>query len=193
MCAFYTPIIFTVLQTHNYETYSCCYYLLSGNSNRRSSAGCRQLVKALDTFCDVFVATLNTVPVASPNARVDNVYIRYFTYSPIFDFLSKSSWGFSPEFTLWFVRNLYKFDHVYFRSYWNYISLFGILYCIISRKNYSISSSGKFTSHALSHSAFKKFLLLLTYLSSVIRLSSIMQVVMSSAKLLYIAKNFRVH
>jgi len=128
--------------------------------------GCRQLVKALNTFCDVCVATLNTVPVASHHACVDNVHVRYFSYSPIFDFLSKSSWGFSLDFSLWFILNISHYDHVYFRSYWNYISLFGILCCLICKKGYSISSSGKFTAEAMTHSAAKKrFLFPFTSLS----------------------------
>ena len=84
--------------------------------------GCRQLVKALASFCNVSVVTLNTVPVSYSFAHVDNVFVRYLPYSSIFDFLSNSSWGFSLDFSVWFIRNVPKFDHIYFRSFWNYIS-----------------------------------------------------------------------
>ena len=45
------------------------------------------------------------------------------------EWLSKSGWGFSYSWSIWFLKNYKNYDYIYLSSLWNYISLLSVLYC----------------------------------------------------------------
>ena len=124
-----------------------------------SISGCRSFAKAVSLKHNVEICTLDTTNDGDRIAKVDDIKVTYFKITKGLEWLSKSGWGFSFAFSIWFLRNNKKFDYIYIRSLWNYISLFSALICIFKGKKYIISSSGKFSKYALKSSYLKKLIL----------------------------------
>tara|TARA_Y100000589_G_C27193437_1_gene645756 strand:+ start:2988 stop:4172 length:1185 start_codon:yes stop_codon:yes gene_type:complete len=128
-------------------------------------SGCRSFAKAISIKHDVEIITLDTTDQGHRVREVDGLKVSYLKGTKGLDWLSKTKWGFSLSFSKWFINNHKKYDYIYIRALWNYISLFSAIICIFSNKKYIISSSGKFSRFALKRSFWKKLLLLpLTYL-----------------------------
>ena len=122
-------------------------------------SGCRSFAKAISIKHKVEIITLDTTAQGQRVKEVDGLKVSYLKGTKGLDWLSKTKWGFSLGFSKWFIENHKKYDYIYLRSLWNYISLFAAIICLFSRKKYIISSSGKFSKFALKRSFWKKLLL----------------------------------
>jgi len=125
-----------------------------------SIAGCRRFAKAISIKHKIEIITLDNTDQGHRIKKVDGLKVFYLKGTKGLDWLSKTKWGFSISFSKWFINNYKKYDYIYLRSLWNYISLFAAIICIFSGKKYIISSSGKFSRFALKRSLWKKLLLL---------------------------------
>lgn len=125
-----------------------------------SISGCRSFAKAISMNHQIEISTLDTTKQGERIKKVDNIKVSYFSITNGLEWLSKSGWGFSLNFSFWFIKNYKNYDYIYIRSLWNYISLFTSIVCILSGKRYGISSSGKFSKYALKSSYNKKLLVL---------------------------------
>ena len=125
-----------------------------------SITGCRSFAKAISLIHQLEIGTLDTTNEGERVSEVDEIKVSYFKITKGLEWLSSSGWGFSLKFSFWFIKNYKKFDYIYIRSLWNYISLFTSIICILTGKNYGISSSGKFSKYALRSSFTKKIIIL---------------------------------
>ena len=124
-----------------------------------SISGCRSFANSVSLKHNIEICTLDTTNQGYRISHVDNTKVTYFKITNGLEWLSKSGWGFSFSYSIWFLRNNKKFDYIYIRSLWNYLSLFSALICILNGKKYIISSSGKFSKYALKSAFLKKLIL----------------------------------
>ena len=101
-----------------------------------SITGCRNFCRALNHKANIEISTLNTLSNNYREDIIDNIPIRYFKKTKGLEWLSKSGWGFSKSFAIWFIGNFRNYDFIYIRSLWNFTSLFASIVCLIGNKKY---------------------------------------------------------
>lgn len=133
-------------------------------SSGGSVVGCRSFVRTLvEAGYNVEIITLDTLS-DNVNVRfIDEVKVTYLPIKHSLKILSKSGWGLSLEYISWIKMNINRFDVIYFRSIWNFVSLYGSLLAFKRRKPYIFCASGKLTREALKVSKSKKDIISFLY------------------------------
>ena len=122
-----------------------------------SVSGCHEFAKTCkEASFFVTVSTLDTCNTKIYKEYIDGIEIIRFKYTKFLDGLSKSGFGISLDWLFWFIKNANKFDIIYFRSIWNFTSLFGPIYCYLINKKFGFCASGKLSKYAISQSKRKK-------------------------------------
>ncbi len=133
-------------------------------SSGGSVVGCRSFVRTLvEAGYKVEIVTLDTLSDNISVRFIDEVKVTYLPIKHSLKILSKSGWGFSLDYISWFKLNINRFDVIYFRSIWNFVSLYGSLLAYKSRMPYIFCASGKLTREALKVSKYKKDIISFLY------------------------------
>ncbi len=126
-----------------------------------SVSGCHEFAKTCrEASFFVTVSTLDTCNTKIYKEFIDGIEIIRFKYTNFLDCLSKSGFGISLNWLIWFIKNANKFDIVYFRSIWNFTSLIGPIYCYLINKKFGFCASGKLSKYAILQSKRKKNIVL---------------------------------
>ena len=96
--------------------------------------------------------------VADSQLDLDNVKVRYFAYSRLFQFLGSSGWHFSPAMARAIRSNLKKFDLVYILGVWNYPVAAAAYFSRRARKPYIISPRGHLYPYLINKKFWKKWI-----------------------------------
>ena len=127
------------------------------SSKGGSVSGCRKFVQLLDfAGFGVNVATIDTLNDGIKYREVDGIGVHYFPEARRLNFFAKSGFGVSISLLYWIYKRRRDFDLIYFRSIWNFVSLFGPLICLLTRKKFAFCASGQLSSWAMSQSSWKK-------------------------------------
>jgi len=119
--------------------------------------GCRSFIRTLVAAnYNVEVVTLNTLNDNENIRFIDDVKVTYLPMNHSLRILSKSGWGLSLDYVVWLKENFERFDVIYFRSIWNFVSLYGSFFMYKKGKPYMFCASGKLTLEALQVSKVKK-------------------------------------
>lgn len=121
-----------------------------------SVSGCSAFVEVLCEKYSVDVISFDTLD-DGVNARAFDGYSAiYLPHSRVLDFLSSHGWHLSFHYVLYLIGQGKNYDLFYFRALWNFPSLFGFVFCILTAKPFIFCSSGKLSEHALAISSLKK-------------------------------------
>ena len=133
---------------------------LPDTSKGGSVTGCHEFAKCcVSGGIHTNILTINTCQTRSKDV-IDGVKITRVKHLKILDFLSKSGFGVSFDLLKHLYEHADKYDIIYFRSIWNFVSIFGPIICLLKRKKYGFCASGKLSEHALKQSRWKKLLAL---------------------------------
>lgn len=119
--------------------------------------GCRSFIRTLVAAnYSVEVVTLDTLNDNEKIRFIDDVKVTYIPVSHSLRILSQSGWGLSLDYAAWLAENAERFDVFYFRSIWNFVSLYGSFFTYKKGIPYMFCASGKLTLEALKVSKVKK-------------------------------------
>ncbi len=122
-----------------------------------SVTGCHEFAKTCkEASFDTTVCTLDTCNTKKFTEFIDGIKILRFKYTKFLDGLSKTGFGISLKWLIWFLKNAKKFDIIYFRSIWNFPSLVGPIYCYLINKKFGFCASGKLSQYSFLQSKRKK-------------------------------------
>jgi len=132
--------------------------------NGGSIKGCHMFARMCNNHFKTHVWSFDTLEDGIRRRLVDRVKVFYFRRYTLFDFLLKNNeWCFSIEYLFYLNKFIKKYDLIYFRSIWNFPSLFGFIFCSMKKKKFIICASGKLEKNAMYRSKLKKNIILFLF------------------------------